>query len=288
MLNIIMAYLFDLEAAGRSKFTIISYRQHLKDLARFLEGQDVLSLSKEGGSWFDRLTTNHLRTYFAGLQRAEMKASSIRTRATILSCFFNWCVQEGIIERNPMVRIRRPKRECRPRPIFTERELLAMLAAAKRSEKAARNVSILYLLLDTGMRTSELMRLKKQDYDPARSMFTINGKGNKVRSVKMGAHCQAAFETYLESTDGHLWGISIWGFRDMIHDLGKRAGVKANPHKWRHTFANKFLDAGGTIDELQYLLGHSSIETTMIYASYGQQERALRSQVQHSPVDGLF
>lgn len=277
MFNIITAYLFDLEAAGRSGFTIISYRQHLNDLARFLEGQPIAQVS-----------VNHLRAYLASLQRAEMKASSIRTRATILSCFFNWCVQEGIIQANPMRRIRRPKRVCQPRPIFNEGELLAILAAAKRSDKATRNKAMLYLLLDTGMRTSELMSLRRRDYDPARSMFSINGKGNKVRMVKMGARCRAALETHLESTDGRLWDISIWGFRDMIHDLGERAGIKANPHKFRHTFANRFLDAGGTIDELQYLLGHSSISTTMIYAAAGQEERALRSQVQHSPVDRLF
>lgn len=163
-----------------------------------------------------------------------------------------------------------------------------MRAVAEQSEKAIRNKAMLYLLLDTGMRTSELMSLQRHDYDPVRSMFTINGKGSKVRTVKMGTRCQAAFETYLRGTDSSLWDISIWGFRDMIHDLGEKAGVRANPHKFRHTFSARFLDAGGTIDELQYLLGHESIETTMIYAMAGQQERALRSQVQHSPVDGLF
>jgi len=275
----ITAYLFNLEAAGRSKCTLRSYRQHLNDLARFLEGGGVHHVAQ--------VDVNHLRAYLGACQRAGLLASTIKTRCTISSCFFNWCVQEGTISENPMRRVRRPKRTWRSRPTFTEGEFLAILAAAEQSENPIRNKAILYLLLDTGMRTSELMSLQSHQYDRAKSAFVINGKGNKIRTVKMGMRCQAAFEAHLERTNGRLWDISIWSFRSLIYRLGKKAGVKVNPHKFRHTFSSSFLDAGGTIDELQYLLGHSDISTTMIYTAAGQEKRALRSHQQHSPLDAL-
>lgn len=280
LVRAITAYLFDLEAAGRSKFSIVNYRQHLKGLARFLESQD-------GARHVAQISVSHLRAYLANLQAKGLKASTIRTKATVLSCFFNWCIQEGTIEENPMKRVRRPKKPCLPRPIFNEREFLAILAAAEHSKNPIRDKAILCLLLDTGMRTAELMSLHRDDYDPVRSVLIINGKGNKIRTVKMGTRCQAAFEAHLERTKGCLWNINTCSFISMIYRLGKKAGIKANPHKFRHTFANRFLDAGGAIDELQCLLGHSHISTTMIYTAAGQQERALKSHVEHSPLDAM-
>lgn len=279
MLDIIRAYLFDLEAAGRSKFTITSYRQHLKDLARFLEGVGIHQATQ--------VSVNHLRAYLAACQQARLLPSTIRTRATIISCFFNWCVEEGIIQENPMRRVRRPKKPQGRRAVFTEGELLALFAAAKRSRDPVRNKAMLCLLLDCGLRAAELVSLRREQYDPARSIFVVNGKGNKTRLVKLGHRCQAALEAHLRNTDGSLWDIELGGFRDVIYRLASQSGVKATPHKFRHTFANLLLDAGGTLDELQYLMGHSDISTTMIYAAAGQEQRALRSHALHSPADRL-
>ena len=279
MLNIITAYLFDLEAAGRSGLTIISYRQHLKNLTRFLEGVGIDHVAQ--------VSVNHLRAYLATCQQAGLKPGTIRARSTIISCFFNWCVEEGIIQENPMRRVRRPRKALAPRPIFTKRELLAIFAAAEHTRNPIRNKAMLCILIDCGLRASELMLLKREQYDPARSIFVVNGKGNKTRLVKLGIRCRAALEAHLRSTDGRLWDIELGGFRDMIYRLGKKAGVKTNPHKFRHTFANLLLDNGGTLDELSYLLGHSSISVTMIYAAAGQEQRALRSHALHSPADRL-
>ena len=269
-----MAYLFDLRAAGRSPLTISSYRQHLMDLARFLKGRDAHQVS-----------TKDLRAYLVSL--SNLKPGTIRTRSTIISCFFRWLVQEGLIDESPMTHVRRPRNPSQRRGAFSTGELVALFRAVEGTHNPTRNKAMLYLLLDTGLRAAELISLRRDAYNPASSTLTIQGKGGRVRVVRMGTRCREAFEAHLRGVDGHLWDIRGEGFRDMIRHVGEEAGTHAHPHKFRHTFSGRFLDAGGTIDELQYLLGHANISTTMIYAAAGQEARALRSLARHSPVDNL-
>lgn len=274
------AYLFDLRAAGRSPHTIESYAFALKDLGRFLEAQRIRDWAKVGPS--------HLRRYLVTFQ-AELKPSTIRTRATAISCFFNWLGAEKLVASNPMLRVRRPKKPQRITPTFTESELRAMFAAVKQTPDPVRDKAILCLLLDCGLRVSELLAVKPSDYDPSTATLTVRGKGRKVRLLKMGQYSRQAFEEHLEGANGDFWGlVRREGVAYLTRHIGKLVGTKANPHKFRHTFAMRFLDAGGTIDELQYLMGHSHISTTMIYARAGQEQRALRSHAEHSPLDALF
>lgn len=226
-----------------------------------------------------------LRAYLDA--QRHLKAGTVRTHCAIVSCFFRWLVEEGVIRENPMAHVRRPRKPQQWRPVFTTDELLAILHAAEDTGNPARNKAIVYLLLDCGLRLSELSHLKPSDYDARSSTLRVNGKGAKVRIVGLGKHSREAFEKHLAQTNGSLWGIQRAGVKALIYRLGKKADVEAHPHKFRHSFANRFLDAGGTIDELQCLLGHSSITTTMIYAEAQQQERALRSHAEHSPGDRL-
>lgn len=279
MREIIVDYLFDLKAARRSEATLSSYCQALRDLVRFLWDCDIHDFREVG--------VLEMRTYLNSLQDAGLKPGTIRLRATILSCFFNWCVQERIIEENPMLHVRRPKNPRQLRKVFSEGELFKIFTAVEHTHDPIRNRAMLYILLDCGLRASELLSLKREQYDAAKGMLTVNGKGKHIRMVMMGQRCKGAFEAHLERVDGSLWGITREDFGAILHRLGQKADTEANPHKWRRTFANRFLDAGGTIEELQYLMGHSDISTTMIYAEAGQQARALRSHAEHSPLDNL-
>lgn len=278
--TVISDYLTDLKAAGRSPLTIMAYRQALRDLSCFLRAR--------GLTRFEDVAPRHLREYLVALQATRLKQSTIRTKAVTISCFFNWLTGQGLIQSNPMRWVRRPRKPQRRVSIFSTAELLRMFMAVGHTCDPIRNRAMLHILLDCGLRASELLALKPSDYEPATSALTVTGKGRKMRVVRMGHRCQGAFEAQLVAANGNLWGITREDLGDLIRRMGKRVGVRAWPHKFRHTFSCRFLDAGGTIDELQYLLGHSDISTTMIYARYGQEERALRSQVQHSPVDRLF
>lgn len=273
-------YLIDLRAAQRSSLTIGSYGQVLRDTCRYLATHGIEDWAK--------VTPPDLRCYLVALRDGGLKASTIRTRATIVSAFFNWLVEQGLTNSNPMMLVHRPRKPQARISVFTRAELLDLFTAVEHTYEPTRNRAILHLLLDCGLRASELLKLKPQDYDPATATLTISGKGRRMRVVRMGHRCQEALEAQLVAADGNLWDITRVELGKLIRRMGKRAGVRAHPHKFRHTFSYRFLDAGGTIDELQIILGHSDISTTMIYAAAGQEERALRSQVQHSPVDRLF
>jgi len=273
MKDLIASYLFELEAAGRSPLTLASYRQVLGALLCFLRCK------------IQRVKVEQLRAYL-DTQR-HLKAGTVRTHCAIASAFFNWLVAEGVIKENPMKHVRRPKQPHQWRPVFTTDELMDILQAAEHSSNPVRNKAIIYLLLDCGLRLSELSGLKPSDYDARSSTLRVNGKCSKVRIVGLGKHSREAFEEHLAQTNGSLWGVHRAGVKALIYRLGRKANVRANPHKFRHTFSSRFLDAGGSIDELRCLLGHASVMTTMIYAEAQQQERALRSHAEHSPGDRL-
>jgi site-specific recombinase XerD len=259
-----------------------TYGPRLAGLAEFFEASGVTD-------WAD-VDAMDLRRYVASLQASDSRRgpSTIRVYATIISCFFNWLDEQGLVPINPMQRVRRPRSPKRPVDVFTDEELAALFAAAETSREPRRNKVMLYLLLDCGLRAAELLAVKPGDYDPATFTLTVRGKGRRIRQVKLGRRCREAFEQYLPTRNGDMWGLGITRLGYMIRDLGKRAGVPGvHPHKFRHSFAVRFLDAGGTIDELQYLMGHESITTTMIYSRAGREQRALRSHALHSPLDGL-
>jgi len=273
------AYLADLQAAGRSPLTIESYRGTLATLTRFVAAHGI-------EDWSD-VSPNDLRQYLTALQGNGLKSSSVGVAATITSSFFNWLDIQGLVQANPMQRVKRPRKPQRIVKTFTDAELRAMFAAAGSSPNPARNKVILSLLLDCGLRASELLSVEPSDYDWATSTLTVKGKGRKVRLLGVGRRSKEVFEAYLRCVDGNLWNLRRPGLAKVIRTLGNRAGVKAHCHLFRHTFACRFLDAGGTIDELQYLLGHASIVITMIYACAGQEARARRSHAMHSPLDAL-
>jgi len=273
------AYLFDLVVAERSPDTIKGYRLTLARLTRFLEANEI-----EG--WAE-VTPDDLRLYLVERKEDGLKPSSIGILATYISCFFRWLDDQGLVSTNPMLRVRRPKKPQRIVTVFTNAELQALFAAADQADEPIREKAAVYLLLDCGLRISELLAIKPADYSSDTRTLSVRGKGRKVRLLKLGRCSSEAFERYLQTANGELWGLTRRQGSLTIGNLGIPLGIKANPHRFRHTFAMRFLEAGGTLDELQYLMGHSHITTTMIYAAAGQEARALRSHAEHSPLDAV-
>ena len=272
-------YLTDLRAAGRSPATLESYDQTLHAFCRYLANHRVRG--------FRNVRADDIRGHLLSLREGGAKPSTVRQRAIILACFFNWLVRQGNLRVSPMQGVTRPKAASSGRKPLAKEEAMAMLAAGYRSRKPVRNVAILYLLLDCGLRASELLNVRSADYSQGAGTLVIRGKGGKQRIVRMGQRCTIAFELNLAERDGDLWGLTRKGLGKLVRRLGAQVGVRTYPHQLRHTFACYFLDAGGNLDELQCLLGHASIVTTMIYASAGQEARALRSHAEHSPGDRL-
>lgn len=163
---------------------------------------------------------------------------------------------------------------------------------------AARDKAIIFTLLDTGLRASELCNLTVGDYEESRGRLYIRlGKGSKDRIVYAGRRTQKAIWRYLSTrpkakpseplfaAGEFLTHIERNNLRKVLQRIGKRAGVKGvTVHRFRHTSAVNFLRAGGNLAELRLILGHVDIRTVLIYARLAEVDIE-QAAMDHSPAD---
>ena len=163
----------------------------------------------------------------------------------------------------------------------------------------SRNKAIILMLLDTGLRASELANIELGEIDSERGWIKVKGKGAKERVVRIGATAQKALWRYLvfreKNKSERLWiteegrPMKIGGIQIMLMRIKERAGVKTkgNCHKFRHTFALNFLRQDRNPFNLQYLLGHSDLRMVKHYVSTLGMEDALKAHENASPADML-
>lgn len=217
--------------------------------------------------------------------RRTARPSTVDTYFRCLRAFVNFCIPEGLLTETPLKNvkpIRVPKDQVKP---FSDDQVEALLAAARQTRAPERDVAILSLLLDTGMRVSELCGLTVGDFDRTDGELSVLGKGNKWRSVFMGARARRALWRYVEAERKSAGeqeplfvgvggnrrgeGMTPSGVFQMVQDAGKKAritGVRCSPHTCRHYFATTFLRKGNLI-ELQELLGHTDLTMVRRYAA---------------------
>jgi len=242
-----------------------------------------------------------------GAESSARKASlrTIHHYYSVLRSFFNWAVKEGFLAQSPvaMVKVAKPKDKV-IRPYSTE-QIKKMLAVCDYDYQhnakflGSRNKAIILALLDSGLRVSELANIKLQDIDTDRGWIKVVGKGAKERVVRVGKVSQKALWRYLmyrgESNREELWlseegkPLQVSGIQSSVDRLKKRAGVNEEGcvHRFRHTFALSFLRADHNPFNLQYLLGHSSLEMVKHYTATLGMEDALIAHEKASPADLL-
>lgn len=221
-----------------------------------------------------RVTTEQLRSYLDGYSKArgagKVTLDNIRR---ILSSFFSWLEDEDYIVKSPVRRIHRVRSPKRVKGVFSD-EILVMMSECCTNE---RDVSLLDMLSSTGMRIGELVRLNRDDIDLEARECIVLGKGAKERKVYFDAKTKVHLKRYLDnrqdnskalfvSLDSRARRMSISGIELRIRQLGVASGEKAYPHKFRRTLATRAIDKGMPIEQVQKMLGHSRIETTMHYA----------------------
>jgi site-specific recombinase XerD len=235
--------------------------------------------------------------------KTKPKAGTVATYHRMLSAFFNWIVIQEGLPASPMAKIATPI--DRPDQItpFSHEQVKALLAAARRSFQPQRNVAIVLMLLDTGMRVSELCGLREGDVDMISQKARVDGKGGKERRLPFGKTTSRALwmytrererneEEYIFLTEGG-WkrgqGISRSGVEQMLRDLGVAANienVRCSPHTFRHTFSIEFLRNGGNQFTLMEILGHTDIKMTARYVAIAQADMEAQHR-RYSPVDRL-
>ena len=265
--NILKRFILAKEIEGCSARTLNYYKDNINKMFNTVN----LPISE--------ITTGTLRNYLA-----EYKNNSSAGMVTIdnirrtLSSFFAWLENEDYIIKSPVRRIHKVKTTRRVKETLTDENLEKLRDTCSN----VRDLAILELLILTGMRVGEITRLNISDINFQERSCIVLGKGNSEREVYFSAKSKMYIKKYLETrTDNNealfvslikpYKRLGISGIEILIRNLGKEANInKVHPHKFRRTMATMAIDKGMPIEQVQKLLGHIKIDTTMEYAMVNQ------------------
>ena len=222
-----------------------------------------------------RITTQDLRLYLSDYQAERgSSAVTINNMRRVLSSFFSWLEDEGVLLKSPMRRIKAIKTPIKVKTIFTSEQEERM----REKTSCMRDLAIVDMLASTGMRVSELVGLNRDDINIEKRECVVLGKGNKERTAyfddRTKIHLLAYFAMRTDNNNAaficrnnHDRRLGKNGVEKALHKIGERAGVEdVHPHKFRRTLATKAIGKGMPIEQVQHLLGHQRIDTTLHYA----------------------
>ena len=252
---------------GRSEKSLKYYRSTIEKLVESI------------GKTVRHITTDDLRGYLADYQTKHGSSKvTIDNIRRILSSFFGWLEDEDYILKSPVRRIHKVKTGKNIKETYTDEQLELM----RDSSQEPRDLAMIDVLASTGMRVGEMVLLNKDDINFEERECIVFGKGDKERVVYFDARTKLHLQSYIESrTDDNpalfvslvapYKRLEIGGVEVRLRKLGAALGInKVHPHKFRRTLATMAIDKGMPIEQLQQLLGHQRIDTTLQYAMVKQ------------------
>jgi site-specific recombinase XerD len=312
--SLIRGFILTKQTDGKSPRTVEFYADNLK---RFL----WYSLKKQWPDDIRLLTEWDIREFLGyvanetnrwGLEgngsepaRRKVSHTTVHHYFVVLANFFGWVVREGFLPERPTAKIKVAKPKDKVIQPYTQEEVSRMLAVCDKDYESkakflgSRNRAIVLVLIDAGVRLSELTGMKMQDVNSSNGNIRVMGKGSKERIVRIGKVAQKSLWRYLMSRPGNgkeeLWlteegkPLSPTAVQCMNKRLKERAGAggTGNVHRFRHTFALNFLRVDKNVFNLQYLLGHSELEMVRRYTSTLGMEDALKAHEKASPADTM-
>ena len=239
----------------------------------------ILALLDDLGKDVKHIVTDDIRTYLTEYQaRKQSSKVTIDNIRRILSSFFSWLEDEDYILKSPVRRIHKVKTGTNIKETYTDEALELM----RDNCTELRDLAIIDMLASTGMRVGEMVLLNREDIDFNERECVVFGKGDKERIVYFDARTKIHLLNYLNSRDDDNPALfvslqkpynrlQISGVEVRLRQYGKRLGLnKVHPHKFRRTLATMAKDKGMPIEQLQQLLGHRRIDTTLQYAMVKQ------------------
>ena len=261
------AFLSSKRIEGCSEKTLKYYRTTLETM--------LASLEKN----VRRVFTEDLRNYLTEYQnRNQCSKVSIDNIRRILSSFFAWLEDEDYIVKSPVRRIHKVKTATCIKETYTDEDLERM----RDNCENLRDLAIIDMLASTGMRIGEMVLLNRRDINFNERECVVFGKGDKERVVYFDARTKLHLQEYLEvrqdknpalfvSLKAPYERVKIGGIETRLREIGKKLNIiKVHPHKFRRTLATMAIDKGMPIEQLQRLLGHQRIDTTLQYAMIKQ------------------
>ena len=243
-------------------------------------GSTIRQLFKKMPKKVTDYTTEDIRAYLAVFQRKNKSSRvTIDNIRRIFSSFFAWLEEEDYIIKSPVRRIHKVKTGTQVKEVLSDENIEQL----RDSCTEIRDLAIIDILASTGMRVGELVKLNREDINFNERECVVIGKGNKERLVYFDARTKIHLQNYLEgrsdenpalfvSLKSPFDRLMIGGVETRLRELGKRLNIpKVHPHKFRRTLATTAIDKGMPIEQVQQLLGHQKIDTTMHYAMVKQQ-----------------
>ncbi|MFN3413604.1 MAG: site-specific tyrosine recombinase XerD, partial [Thermoanaerobaculum sp.] len=259
---------------GVSPLTVAAYRSDLLRFGQWLNDRGVELAACERAE---------VRLYLSQLRSSGLSARSTARALSSLRGFFRYLMEQGAIQHDPTLELENPKlMRALPRYLTPEEVEMLLSAPDPQTPQGLRDKSMLELLYATGLRVSELVRLKVSQVRLDPGFVRVVGKGNKERVVPMGSEARLWVERYLISARGKLVRqgspealfLTVRGeamtrqrFWQIIKGYGRKVGITSqlSPHVLRHSFATHLLANGADLRALQVMLGHADISTTEIY-----------------------
>ncbi len=229
----------------------------------------------------DKITCNDVRMYLMNyIEDHNIKYNTLDDMRRILNTFFNWCEEENYVIKNPIKKLHKIKGEEIIKQPFSEEEIELI----RDSCVSMRELALIDFLNTSGVRVSELIRLDRNDIDFEQKTTVVFGKGSKERVVYFSDAAKVRLKKYLSyrvDNDPALFvspnppyrRISRRGVEFIVNRIGNRAGVsECHPHRFRRSLATRLLTRGMPVEQVQKILGHTKIETTLIYAKVSDQD----------------
>ena len=213
-------------------------------------------------------TTEDIRAYLAVFQRKHKSSKvTIDNIRRIFSSFFSWLEDEDYIIKSPVRRIHKVKTGTQIKEVLTDENLEQLRDNCTR----VRDLAMIDLLASTGMRVGELVKLNREDINFNERECIVFGKGNKERIVYFNARAKIHLQQYLAERKDRNKALQISGVETRLRKIGRLSKiVRVHPHKFRRTLATMAIDKGMPVEQVQKLLGHVKIDTTMHYAMVNQ------------------
>ncbi len=259
------------------KYSLNTINSYISDINIFLEYLHIQKLNYKD--------VNHevIRSYLKYLDEKKYKNSSINRILSSLNDYYNYLTKCKVTKYNYFEDINRPRKEKRLPNFINYSEYMSLLATVEKEENEflkARNLLLLEILFDTGLRVSEAVNIEINNINKKEQSIKVLGKGNKERIVYYGDYAKNYLENYLNLRrninivdkdylflNKNYTRLTRRGVEYLISDISKKALLrqKISPHTLRHSFATEMLNNGCDIRSVQELLGHKSLSTTGIY-----------------------